>query len=254
MATEYTPNWDKFDTPIGERLSLLAASEGEAGTGKTHFWMTAPGPIWVAAFDAWGTRRIDPAILKGKDIRIARYPFDPTSFKTQADMQRAATILWNTFIADYLLALKKARTIIWDREDMVYKVQRYSLLGGTKAAPKEYEDLYTEYVGLIQAANQAGVNLGLLRGYKDKWISKFDTQKQKMVGHNTGDRVPEGMGKVPDHVDITLHHRWDDASRSYMVRLGKFTNKEERGKEYPDLTFTDMALLAYPETTLEDWE
>jgi hypothetical protein len=256
MAPTYQPDWNTYDQlTTAPRRSMLWASEGEAGSGKTHFSLTAPGPIWVAAFDPHGTKRIDPAIIGDKDIRVARYPFEKARYTTKADLQKAATILWNRFTADYDYVLGAGvRTILWDREDMIYKIQRYSTWGESSAAPKEYEDLYAEYVAMLQKAGSCGVNLGLLRGYKNKWVSKFDAGKGKMVGHDTGERIAEGMNKIPDHVDIMLTHRWDDVSSTYMVKIGKFTNADFRGHEFPNANFADIASLAYPETTLADWE
>jgi hypothetical protein len=239
---------------VNERPSIVWSSTAEAGDGKSWFALTSPEPIWVAAFDAAGMNRVDKKLKVGRDIRISRFPFDPTKFKSANDVAKAATEIWNRFTEEYAIALKNARSIHWDREDMAYKLQRFSSWGDTNAAPKEYEDLYAEYVGLIQQANLHGVNLGLLRGKKDKWVSKFDPGKGKMVGHNTGDRIAEGMGKVPDHVDIELFHRFDAEQHCYITKFGKFPVPEERGMEYPNLTFLDMAMLAFPETTPDDWQ
>lgn len=249
-----TPTWASFDhVEANTQPSIIWASTAEAGGGKSWFGLGAPDPIWVAAFDPWGMNRVDNSLKVGRDIRISRYPFDVTKFKDPKEVSKHATELWNRYLEDYAVARKNARSILIDREDMAYKLQRYSSFGGSNAAPKEYEDLYAEYVAMIQACNKDGVNLGLLRGLKDKWVSKFDPAKQKMVGHNTGERVAEGMGKVPDYVDVTLFHRWDEPSRTYMTKIGKFPNPQERDQEYPNLTFVDMAQLAYPETTAEEW-
>lgn len=248
-------SWNEFEVIDGTepRKSLLWASEGEAGSGKSWFALTAPGPIWVAAFDPWGTNRVDPSIKVGKEIRISRYPFDASKFNTQAEVKAAATRIWNQYIDDYSIALDNARSIIIDREDGAYKIQRYSAFGGTNAAPKEYEDLYLEYTAMLQAASKRGVNLGLLRGLKDKWESEWDPQKQKKVGLNTGKRIPDGNDRVPDQVDIVLNHRWDDAQKAFVTTFGKFTNKDFRGMEALDLDFPTMAVSAYPESSIEDW-
>lgn len=248
-----------------ERVSLDApksvvwASSGGEGSGKSTFALGAPEPIFVCAFDPYGMDRVGRQFkLRGdgqpKEIRIARYPFNPTDYRTEKETSEAADETWKRFSADYMVALKSCRTVIWDREDLAWELLRFSNFGSESAAPKEYGDLNKEYVGLIQRANKHGVNLGLLRGIREKWISKFDPAKGKLVAHNTGEMIPDGMKKVPDHVDVTLLHWFDEEQKAFMTRLLKFTNAEERGNEYPALTWVDMALMAYPESNPEDWQ
>lgn len=248
-------SWNQFDILEDKPAdSLLWVSTGDAGSGKSFFSLTAPAPIWVAAFDPWGMNRVDRAIKVGKDIRISRYPFDASKCKTSNEVREKSNTIWQKFLDDYHLALETARTIIWDREDMVYKIQRYGNFGGSSAAPKDYEDLHIEYAGLLQDASAAGVNLGLLRGIKEQWVSKFDAGKQKMVGHNTGVMIPDGMKKVDDHVDVSIYHRWDDTLKSYVTKIGKFTNPEYRGVEVPNLTFPQMAFAAFPDSDEASWQ
>jgi hypothetical protein len=253
-------NYKTVDWAAYEKLSAKApqsivwASTGPEGSGKSYFALTAPGPIFVCAFDTHGMNRVDKSVKAGKDIRLARYPFNARALgDDKAKLSKAATAVWNQFVADYRLALQKCRTVLWDREDLAWELLRYAELGGSSATPSAYGDLNTEYISLVQEAYAAGVNLGLLRGVREHWISKMDPVKGRMVGHNTGQMVPDGMKKVPDLVDITLAHRWDDASKEFMVKIGKFTNKEFMGMEFPDLRFPQMATAAYPDTQETDW-
>lgn len=253
MTTQTPAGWENCETLSEDSpSSIIWASDGDAGSGKSHFALTAPAPIWVAAFDPHGMNRVSKTVKEGKEIRISRYAFNPNDFDNEGAIRKAANEIWKRFTDDYANALAHARSIVWDREDMAYKLQRYSNWGGTSAAPKDYEDLYIEYVGLIQAANAAGVNLGLLRGLKEKWVSKYDAAKGKMVGNNTGDLIADGMRKVPDHVDVMLFHRWDDVAKEYVVKIGKFTNADYRGLELP-LDFPSMAQAAYPDSNSDGW-
>lgn len=246
-------NWNDCETLSEDSpSSIIWTSDGDAGNGKSHFGLTAPAPIWVAAFDPHGMNRVSKDVKAGKDIRISRYSFNASQYDNEQEVKKAANGLWHQFVEDYANALKHARTIIWDREDMAYKLQRYSSWGKVSAAPKDYEGLYLEYVGLIQDANVAGVNLGLLRGLKEKWVSKFDATKGKPVGVNTGDLVPDGMNKVKDHVDVMLFHRWNAEDKAYVVKIGKFPNPDFRGEEL-QLDFPTMASLAYPDSDPETW-
>lgn len=256
MSSGKQKDWGAYEAlDSSPSQSIVWASTGGDGSGKSHFGLTAPGPIFVCAFDAYGMGRVSPALKRDKDIRIARYPFNGREFGT--DKQKtgtAASALWDRSRDDFDMALEKSRTILIDREDMMYEIQRYANFGAQSDAPKEYGPLYIEYGWLIQKAQAANVNLGLLRGIREKWVSKFDPGKGKMVAHNTGEMIPDGMKKIPDLVDITLAHRWDSAAKAFITKIEKFTNAQERDQEYPDLTFPDMAQLAFPESSPEDWQ
>jgi hypothetical protein len=234
--------------------SIAWASTGGDGSGKSHFALTAPGPIFVCAFDPYGMNRVSKDVKIGKEIRIARYPFNAHAFAgDKSKTQKAAMELWQQFRADFDEALTHSRTILWDREDLMYELQRFANFGAQSDAPKEYGPLYMEYGWLVQKSQAHGVNLGILRGIRDKWVSKFDPAKGKMVAHNTGEKQPDGMSKIPDHVDVTLAHRWDLVQKQFVVKIDKFTNMNEKDQEYPNLTFSDMAQLAYPDTDESDW-
>lgn len=246
-----------LDTP----KSIAWVSTGGDGSGKSHFGLTGPSPIFVYAFDPYGMNRVNKEAkitVDGvkKDIRIARYPFNMREAGDDKDkVKSAAKKIWEAFRTDYDFALGQGfKTLIIDREDMMYDMQRFKEWGIHNNAPKEYGPLYSETLWLVQKAQGYGVNLGFLRGIRDEWVSKFDPQKAKMVAHNTGKKIADGMSKMADYVDVSLEHRWDPALKAFVVKIDKFTNADEKGMEYPNLTFTDMATLAYPETSPEDWE
>jgi hypothetical protein len=257
MAT--AKNHENVDWASYEKLSedapsnLSWASNGEEGSGKSDFALSAPGPIYVCAFDAYGMNRVRKSRKINKDIRIGRYIFQPQKGQSKNQLGDAAMLVWNKFVADYRVALHHVRTVLVDREDIAYEVLRYANFGAQNDAPKEYGPLNTEMNSLYQEAAAAGVNLGLLRTNRDKWVSKFDPGKGKMVPNNTGERIPDGWNGVAGLVDITLTHRWDPAERVYKTKIGKFPNAEARDQEYPDLDWPLMAMTAYPESMPDDW-
>lgn len=249
--------WELLSESAPDALSW--ASRGGDGSGKSHFACTAPDPIFVAAFDPHGMARVNPDVRRGKEIRVKRYMFNPGPYKGNRKLiADAAEPIWNQFVDDYRMALRHCRTILLDREDMAYALVRYATFGGLrpeegdKRGALNYGDINEEYVSLIQEAKAASVNLGLLQGLDDNWVAKLDPQKGRMVNYMIG-KKPDGHKKVPDHVDITIDHRWDEAQKEYVVKLVKFPNKEEKDQEYPNLTFLQMATLAFPETSEDDW-
>lgn len=254
-----TVDWNAYESLSTDApTSIVWASTGGEGSGKSAFGLSAPQPVFVAAFDAFGMNRVGKQFKvnpdgTAKDIRISRYLFSPSEHKTEQARGDAATAVWNRFVQEYRTALRNARTILWDREDLAWELLRFASFGGQSAAPKEYGELNSEYVSLIQEAYAASVNLGLLRGIREKWVSKMDAGKGKLVAHNTGEMIADGMKKVPDHVDITLYHFWSEKDNAYMTRIDKFTEKEYKGQEFADLTFPMMATAAYPDTEESQW-
>jgi hypothetical protein len=252
--------WNKFEI-LGpnDPTSILWASRGGDGSGKSYFGCTAPGPIFVCAFDQNGLDRVDKKIRAEREIRIGRYGFNATVFNGDREkIRRAAMPIWERFVEEFRIALKNAKTVIWDREDMLWGLRRYAAFGGqknegSKTGALDYGDLNEEYAGLLQEARDAHVNLGLLQGLTDKWVAKFDSQSGKMRNYNTGELVPDGFKKIADYVDITLDHRWDTKKKAYVTTLRKFPVKEEKDKDYESLDFFTMAATAFPDADPMLW-
>jgi hypothetical protein len=239
--------------------SILWASRGGDGSGKSYFSITAPGPIFVCAFDQNGMDRVDKTVRAQREIRIGRYGFNAVPYDCDRDkIRKAATPIWERFIDDYRTALKNARTILWDREDMSWGLRRYSAFGGQKnetsrTGALDYGDLNEEYIGLLQEARDAHVNLGLLQGLSEKWVSKYNAASGKMQSYNTGEMVPDGFKRLADHVDITLDHSWDAKQKEYVTTIRKFPNKEFKDQGIPNLSFDLMALSAFPDSDMALW-
>ncbi len=265
MSTSVSINWSEFEIlSTAAPTSITWASRGIDGSGKSHFLCTAPGPIFVAAFDPYGMERVDPEVREGKEIRVRRYSFAEIKADISLNLQQkreAAKVIWDRFNQEYCYALKYVRTCAWDREDLAWELLRYASWGnekgsGTKTSQLDYGELNTEYAGLIQLAKQNKVNLGLLQGLAPEFVNKT----------KTGKWIAEGMNKVPDLVDVTLLHWWDEEKREYMTRIQKFPNKAFRDLEFPyidpelpeasrpGLTFASMAVAAFPSTSEEDWQ
>lgn len=258
-------DWNKLELlPVSDPPSIVWASRGGDGSGKSYFALTAPGPIFVCAFDQNGLDRVDKTIRAEREIRVGRYGFNPVVYKGDREkIRKAARPIWDRFLDEYLTALEHMGTlgrgtIIWDREDMSWGLRRYAEWGGQKnegsrTGALEYGDLNEEYIGLLQAARDHHVNLGLLQGLTEKWVSKFDSSKGKMVSSNTGEMVPDGFKKLADYVDITLDHRWEPKQKEYVTTLRKFPVKAEKDKEYPNLDFFTMAVTAFPDSDVDRW-
>ncbi len=145
------------------RHRIIFRSFGADKTGKDHFGLTGPSPIAIQSFDVGLEGVVEKFVRKGKDIRRTEYEFDKNDFS-----QDAAKKIIERFEADYRVALKMARTIMWDTESEFWEVARYAEFGAKSDRPSSYERLNAWYRDLIQEAYDANVNLQLIQKVKEK--------------------------------------------------------------------------------------
>lgn len=248
--------WDAFATTAttADRYCLSWSSQGPAGSGKSHFLLTAPDPIWVGVFsDPGGISRLvkqHPEFRK-KDIRWTEYAFNPAAYDL-GDRPKAARDAYERFRSDYATALKHARTVGWDKEDQVWELLRYAKLDHYTDKPASYYELNLEYANWFHEAADAGVNLGVLRGMKEKW-----GQNAKGSPVSTGELVPRGQKEVDEKVMVVLDHRFDADAADFVTRIHDKCRvgpaKDLIGQEFPGLDFETLATLLYPEADPSVW-
>ena len=255
--------WQTEDKSLG--YSLRWVGQGPAGSGKTHFLMTAPEPIAVFLFNDPGgvakLKRKDE--FKHRDIRWIDYSFNPGKLAL-ADRPKAAKDEIERFIEDYATALTNFKTLGFDKEDSVYELLRYARLEAYTDRPASYYELNNEYAGWFHDAAAAGVNLGVLRGMKEKW-------GQNAKGQPTGLGISEPRGQkwVNEKVEIVLAHRWNHDDKTFSTMIAPPSAADEMdegpkcrvgdnvkaliGEEFGDLDFMTLATMLYPDTTEADW-
>ena len=254
--------WDDFLTreSVEWRPHLLWASQGGGGSGKSHFLLTAPDPIWIALFDPDDLRPLlERPEFRDKDIRWQVYDFNPGDLPV-AERPAAAKAALEQFQADYALALKHARTVGFVKEDDVWELLRYARLDAYTERPAKYYELNNQYRAWISAAGKAGVNLGLVRGMKEKWALNENGSPA-----GTGEFGPRGQNQVNERVEVVLHHRFDIEDREFKVRIGGPEGEEEPklrigenvaaliGEEFGSFGFMDLAAALYPNLDAEEW-
>ena len=241
---------------------MLWSSQGNGGSGKTHFALTAPGPIAVMLFDPIGLEGLTrQPQFREKDIRVIEYKFNPGGIRgdgeheTNALRSAAAKEALEQFVDDYATALKHARTVVWDKSEYVWEMLRYADLGSKSDRPANYYELNMRFRGWIQEAADAGVNLGLVDGLKEIWGQTGTNGSGKPILGGTGEFGRRGMKEVPELVQVSLAHRWDADEREFKIKvLDKCRlNADLIDQEFGSLTFTDLAMQLYPESSESDW-
>ena len=259
-----TKDWgDNFTllTPEEGVCSVVATSQGAPGGGKSHFWMTAPGPIAWFLFDPGGLKglRNNPLFAK-KEIHVSDYCGDLNIGKLDKDERMVRSIAaMERFQSDWDIAVRNARTLVVDKESMLWEMVRYAHDEVASPQPKNFHELNLLYRGWIQDAEVNGRNLGLIRDVHDTWgkIGVSSTTGKPQMGF-TGDMKPDGQKYATSLVQVNLSHRWNADEETFETeilekcRLG--SAKKLIGKVVADLDFPTLGMMLFPNSDVSDWE
>ncbi len=223
--------WGNFK-PVNDVIPfrLIWRSYGQEKTGKNHFGLTAPGPIAIQSFDIGlegVVEKFQKAPLGPKEIMFTEYEFDKSD-----DSQEAAQAICDQFVADYELALTKARTIIWDTETELWELFRFAEFGMNEQGvstdrPARYVKLNGRYRDLIQRAYDSGVNLQLIQKVKERW-----KENAKGSPVPSGNFEPTGFKEAGYIVQANIKHTWDKERGFVIDCVNVRQNMELAGEQF----------------------
>lgn len=238
------------------RHRIIGVSSGEVGTGKTSFWLGAPGPIVVQTLDQ-GLEGVVEKFAQDKKIYVANYDMgvEPGGEFTHAKAVEAR----DKFIADFEHAITVARTIIWDRETDIWSLFSFAEFGTDNpfgaAAAKDWDKLKGKIRRMIAMAKATDINFGLIQGMGNEWASKVNPKTGNKTATPTGRRIPKGMDEIDALVHLTLHHERE--GKEFTVTVGK--SRGPGGFDIQDTTlnnvsFGEFAQLVFPDSDPSEWE
>lgn len=232
---------------------IIANSLGEVGTGKTFFWLGAPGPIVVQTMDL-GLEGVVEPFARNKDIYVADYDIGQTV--GEAFTHAKAVEARDKFIADFEDAVTKARTVVWDRETDVWKLFYFAEFGTDDAygaaPPKDWDRLKGHIRRMIAMAKASDLNFGLIQGLRNEW--KKSPGGAKGMGQ-TGNRIPDGMDDIDALVHTNLMHTRQ--GKEFSIRVGKSRGPggfDIQDETFTDISFVDLAQMIFPESSEDDWK
>jgi hypothetical protein len=244
-----------------EDYSLTWASEGPGGSGKSHFLLTAPAPIYVFLFDPKGIQPLAKQDgFKDKDIRVVQYDFSRISKLKENERGDFAKDMLDQFLEDWDDAKKNARTVGWDKEDHVWEMLRYARLDAVSGKPASYYELNLEYRNWFSDAANANINFGVIRGMKEKWGVRPNPRTGADQPYSTGEYEGRGQKEVPELVQVVFRHAFNNDTSNFEMtfhekcRVGNA--RQFLGKTFSNLSFQEVGMMLYPETedTPEVWE
>lgn len=177
---------------------LIVSVEGLDKSGKNNFGFSAPGPLQYLNFDIGD----EGVIEKFQDKKQILVPTDPysTRFDNDGKQKQAAAAEYTRFKNDYLLGLKKARSVVVDTASEVWELLRLARLGKlTQVMPHHYVEVNQEYRDLIREAFEHNANLILLHKLKAEWKNGPDGK-----GNKTGRFERAGFAETGFLVQINL--------------------------------------------------
>jgi hypothetical protein len=262
----HQPNSSKLWTGYRRATSVrkcrtIGQSSGEVGSGKTQFWLTAPGPILVQSMDK-GLEGVVEDILKEmpeKEIYFKEYEWDPSN----PDFDQAYAIaLRDEIMTDFEFGLEHGRTVLWDKETDIREVIQYAEFGSpTEGNVKDYGKLNQRYFHLLNRAKSVeNVNMGFIQSMKDEWMIKENgfnerTGKPKTSFTKTGKRIRAGWERLDEVVMLEMHHRRERGE--FFIDIGKCRQQSLdapiQDTTLPGMTFAELGTFIINGTTVEDW-
>ncbi len=233
--------------------NIIATDQGPGGSGKTHFWLTAPDPIAYFLLDPGGLKgMLDRDEFRDKDVRVLDFSqlLDLGKLEQSERIQRGLDIM-EKFDEHWDIAIRKAKTIVVDKEDLLWESKRWAHDEASSPNPLNFGELNLWYRALYTQAEAAQRHLGMLRGVKEVWGS-IGKGRQGF----TGKFAPRGHKEAVELAQINLDHRWDEEQGEWIVkildkcRLGSKA-KKLLGKEIPGLDFPTLHQMLFPDAELD---
>jgi hypothetical protein len=176
--------------------------DGQPGTGRTRFALSAPRPIWLIELDKGGSEGL---LEDATDINIARYPYAKNI--TQADAKDIA----NEVERDIIEARDSGRTVVIDKADglwQLFRLAEFGRLAGVQS--RKYEGVNTRMSELLRSFVDTDTNLLLIHDLQDEYSGDSPTGKKTRAGFSGVDGIVRhaasfsgGVDGVPFNVTIT---------------------------------------------------
>lgn len=235
---------------------LVMSIDGEPKTGKTHFCLTAPGPICVHNIDLGLDDLLEQYALDypEKDLYEFRYEI-PISARLPgagfSALAEPAAKVWEDFVHKFRASVTDMRTTVVDTGSEAWNLCRLARLGKlTQVLPIQYTSVNAEFRQLTQLA-LTNTESNVIYTHRVKPVYK---NEQK-----TEEKERQGFGEIDYDVQcIVRTHR--DLSKSGIEQFSLTieecrANLAATGMRFvgADCTFSKVAQAVYPKTDEAYW-
>lgn len=196
---------------------IIMSVSGLEKQGKTHFGLTAPGPIAMFSTDIGEEGVVD----KFKDKGVMILPID----RVDENSAEQAPTEFSRFKDAYYYSLRSnsVRTILVDTATEIWEILRMARFGRlTQVMPYQYGPVNAEYRALIRDAYKYDKNLILLHKMKAKYINDKRTAEYERAGFNDTGFLVQVNAQV---------YRYDTGEFAIMIRDCR-QNPDLMGEEF----------------------
>jgi hypothetical protein len=248
-----------FSVPMASKIKrIVMCTKALDKRGKTHFAMTAPGPIAIVGLDT-GTKEVASKFLGTKEL-ICAYHKVTGKLADVKKTAEAADKEWDTVRDSIETATNhpKIRTLIIDTGTEVWELLRLARFGKlAQVMPHQYGPVNKEMRDLVKRAYERE-DLNVI------WIHKLKKQySQNKKGEDSwnGSYDLAGYSDIPYLVDLTLEHYWVSPTEDEPGRFGIHVTGV--GRQTPDVcglklegddcNFQMLAMMLYPDVDPAWW-
>lgn len=191
---------------------LVVSSSAHEKAGKTHWALTAPGPVAAISFDT-GTKNLVKKFIREYGKTILLKVFDAPS-EVEGDKKTAAK-LWDEFAKTCRLFLKEPsiRTLVVDTATEAWQLLRLARFGKlTQVMPQHYVEANADFRELVKSLYERE-DLNVVWIHKVK--KEYKGQKSGGDGKDswTGKYERDGFGDMDYIADVNLTHYWEEARK-----------------------------------------
>jgi hypothetical protein len=230
---------------LSSQPRIIASISGLEKQGKTHFSLTAPGPIAMFSTDI-GEEGVVEKFMDDKKIYIMHID------RVDEDSAEQAPKEYSRFHTAYLDMLrgKEVRTILIDTATEIWEILRMARFGRlTQVMPYQYGPVNAEYRALIREAYTYDKTLILTHKMKPQYIND----------KRTGEYDRAGFGDTGFLVQVNAQvYRYLPQDGGEFAIFVKDCRQEPSlaGEEFtgPMCTFPMLASMVLPNVDPKEWD
>lgn len=254
IATPAPPKEVEFKRadPAAAPKRLVLSVDGEAKTGKTHFCLTAPGPMAYHDLNLG----LEGVLNQFPDLEVYPFYYDiPVSAALPGSaftsLTEPARKTWEQLVRNYRASLEKMHSVVLDDGTGAWELCRLARLGKlAQVLPIQYAAVNAEFRQLSQ--------LALIQ----RTCNVIYTHKMKAVYKNeqkTEEKERAGFGEIEYDVQAVIRTHRDTTKaglEQFAITIEECRPRmEATGTRFvgSDCTFTRVATAIYPGTTEDYW-
>lgn len=243
-----------------ERPRLLIGSQGLDKTGKSHFWLSAPGPIGCINLDIGLEGVVEKWIKRGKKVWVASFNIPPINAQGKPLGQADYVPIFKKTQAAYeaMLSNKEIRTVVVDTGSDWWDLAKLAEFGSVSPrvdVKQAYQALNQLFRSLIRRAYDTDKNLVITHKMKEKYTRTTDSSGKSSDSWDGKSYKRVGFGEDNYLIQVNIENTY----RNNQFGITILNCRQDMGLagmelEGEDCSFAALGQMIYPETTAKDWE